>query len=117
MSESRTLTYCRRVFFCDVTCVGPQCILSELTKFVQEKDKINTELVESLAKNLIDSLGKIEQESTRNMESLTLNAVNMNTEQLVNSINITEGPVTNMSLAISTNTRTPYSDATKVGRL
>jgi len=66
-----------------------------------------------LAKNLIDSLGKIEQESTRNMESLTLNAVNMNTEQLVNSINITEGPVTNMSLAISTNTRTPYSDATK----
>lgn len=48
------------------------------------------------------------------MESLALNPVNMNTEQLVNSINITEGPVTNMSLAISTNTRTPYSDATKV---
>ena len=67
-----------------------------------------------MAKNLIDSLGKIEQESTRNMESLTLNAVNMNTEQLVNSINITEGPVTNMSLGISANTRTPYSDATKV---
>ena len=67
-----------------------------------------------MAKNLIDSLGKIEQESTRNMESLTLNAVNMNTEQLVNSINITEGPVTNMSLAISNHTRTPYSDATKV---
>ena len=48
------------------------------------------------------------------MEGLALNPVNMNTEQLVNSINITEGPVTNMSLAISTNTRTPYSDATKV---
>ena len=48
------------------------------------------------------------------MESLTLNPVNMTTEQLVNSINITEGPVTNMSLAIQANTRTPYSDATKV---
>ena len=51
------------------------------------------------------------------MNAVNVNAVNMNTEQLVNSINITEGPVTNMSLAISTNTRTPYSDATKVGRL
>ena len=48
------------------------------------------------------------------MESLALHSVNMNTEQLVNSINITEGPVTNMSLAISNHTRTPYSDATKV---
>ena len=48
------------------------------------------------------------------MESLALHPVNMNTEQLVNSINITEGPVTNMSLAISNHTRTPYSDATKV---
>ena len=48
------------------------------------------------------------------MESLALHPVNMNTEQLVNSINITEGPVTNMSLAIQANTRTPYSDATKV---
>ena len=36
------------------------------------------------------------------------------TEEVINSIQITEGPVTNMSLAISTNTRTPYSDATKV---
>jgi len=36
------------------------------------------------------------------------------TEEVVNSITITEGPVTNMSLAIAKTTRTPYSDATKV---
>jgi len=35
------------------------------------------------------------------------------TEEVVNSITITEGPVTNMSLAIAKTTRTPYSDATK----
>ena len=36
------------------------------------------------------------------------------TEEVVNSITITEGPVTNMSLAIPKTSRTPYSDATKV---
>jgi len=35
------------------------------------------------------------------------------TEEVVNSITITEGPVTNMSLAIPKTSRTPYSDATK----
>jgi len=35
------------------------------------------------------------------------------TEEVVNSITITEGPVTNMSMAVHENSRTPYSDATK----
>ena len=43
-----------------------------------------------------------------------IDAMNATTEELVNSIRITEGPVTNMSLGIQKNTRTPYSDATKV---
>ena len=37
------------------------------------------------------------------------------TEEVVNSITITEGPVTNMSLGVQKTSRTPYSDATKVG--
>ena len=43
-----------------------------------------------------------------------MDAMNATTEELVNSIRITEGPVQNMSLGIAKNTRTPYSDATKV---
>ena len=43
-----------------------------------------------------------------------MDAVNATTEELVNSITITQGPVQNMSLGIAKNTRTPYSDATKV---
>jgi len=35
------------------------------------------------------------------------------TEEVVNSITITEGPVTNMSLGVQKTSRTPYSDATK----
>jgi len=42
-----------------------------------------------------------------------MDAVNATTEELVNSITITQGPVQNMSLGIAKNTRTPYSDATK----
>ena len=36
-------------------------------------------------------------------------------EEVVNSIRITEGPVQTMSLAVGKTSRTPYSDATKVG--
>ena len=43
-----------------------------------------------------------------------IDTMNATTEQLVNSITITEGPVTNMSLAVQKQSRTPYSDATKV---
>jgi hypothetical protein len=35
------------------------------------------------------------------------------TENIVNSIRITEGPVTHMSMAVKNNSRTPYSDATQ----
>jgi len=42
-----------------------------------------------------------------------IDTMNATTEQLVNSITITEGPVTNMSLAVQKQSRTPYSDATK----
>ena len=43
-----------------------------------------------------------------------IDTMNATTEELVNSITITEGPVTNMSLAVGKASRTPYSDATKV---
>ena len=43
-----------------------------------------------------------------------MDTMHATTEQLVNSITITEGPVTNMSLAVGKASRTPYSDATKV---
>ena len=43
-----------------------------------------------------------------------IDTMNATTEQLVNSITITEGPVQNMSLAVGKASRTPYSDATKV---
>lgn len=43
-----------------------------------------------------------------------MDTMNATTEQLVNSITITEGPVQNMSLAVGKTSRTPYSDATKV---
>ena len=36
------------------------------------------------------------------------------TEEVINSIQITEGPVTTMSLGVQKSSRTPYSDATKV---
>lgn len=42
-----------------------------------------------------------------------IDTMNATTEQLVNSITITEGPVQNMSLAVGKASRTPYSDATK----
>jgi len=42
-----------------------------------------------------------------------MDTMHATTEQLVNSITITEGPVTNMSLAVGKASRTPYSDATK----
>jgi hypothetical protein len=42
-----------------------------------------------------------------------MDTMNATTEQLVNSITITEGPVQNMSLAVGKASRTPYSDATK----
>jgi len=35
------------------------------------------------------------------------------TEEVINSIQITEGPVTTMSLGVQKSSRTPYSDATK----
>ena len=35
-------------------------------------------------------------------------------EEVVNSIKITEGPVTHMSMAVQKTSRTPYSDATQV---
>ena len=38
------------------------------------------------------------------------------TEEVINSIQITEGPVTTMSLGVQKSSRTPYSDATKVSR-
>ena len=46
-----------------------------------------------------------------------IDTMNATTEQLVNSITITEGPVQNMSLAVGKASRTPYSDATKVTRV
>ena len=46
-----------------------------------------------------------------------MDTMNATTEQLVNSITITEGPVQNMSLAVGKTSRTPYSDATKVTRV
>ena len=36
------------------------------------------------------------------------------TEEVINSIQITEGPVTTMSLGVQKSSRTPHSDATKV---
>jgi hypothetical protein len=38
-------------------------------------------------------------------------------EEVVNSIKITEGPVTHMSMAVQKTSRTPYSDATQVRSL
>ena len=38
------------------------------------------------------------------------------TEEVINSIQITEGPVTTMSLGVQKSSRTPYSDATKVSQ-
>ena len=46
-----------------------------------------------------------------------IDTMNATTEQLVNSITITEGPVQDMSLAVGKASRTPYSDATKVTRV
>ena len=45
-----------------------------------------------------------------------LEAMDKTTEEIVNSITITEGPVQNMSLNVQKTSRTPYSDATKVRR-
>lgn len=42
-----------------------------------------------------------------------LEAMDKTTEEIVNSITITEGPVQNMSLNVQKTSRTPYSDATK----
>ena len=39
------------------------------------------------------------------------------TEEVINSIQITEGPVTTMSLGVQKSSRTPYSDATKVSTI
>ena len=39
------------------------------------------------------------------------------TEEVINSIQITEGPVTTMSLGVQKSSRTPYSDATKVSKV
>ena len=39
----------------------------------------------------------------------------MSSENVVNSIRISEGPVTHMSMAVKGSSRTPYSDATQVG--
>ena len=38
-------------------------------------------------------------------------------EEVVNSIKITEGPVTHMSMAVQKTSRTPYSDATQVSSM
>ena len=38
------------------------------------------------------------------------------TEEVINSIQIMEGPVTTMSLGVQKSSRTPYSDATKVSQ-
>jgi hypothetical protein len=38
-------------------------------------------------------------------------------EEVVNSIKITEGPVTHMSMAVQKTSRTPYSDATQASTM
>ena len=43
-----------------------------------------------------------------------MDAGQLSTEAVVNSIKITEGPVTHMSMAVKQSSRTPYSDATQV---